>query len=198
MKHISVRVLLLLALAVSGTQLLAAETFNFRAGDLVIQLSPDIPGGHLTMSLGPLGELTWKTHAGPLNVNARFLIRPTAEELPSPEEFRDLRLAFILRKIHWLVIAGLIAGAIVALDRPRERQLADMGIGAGALVGVALLFVGITAVTFNANALRDPSYRGPIKDAPRILQLLKEVQRDWSSVERNINAAVAGLERLHS
>lgn len=197
MKQLFVRVVLIVGLSISGTQLLAPETFSFRSADIVIQLTPDIPGGRLALSLGPFGELSWSTHWGPLDLHASFLIRPEARDLPTPAEFGDLRFAFVLRKVPWLLLSGILAGALVALGRPRERQLLDMGIGAGLLLGTAFGLVAISAFTFDASALRDPRYIGPVKDAPRILQLLKEVQADWSGVQRNINAAVTGLERLH-
>ncbi|MGZ4190165.1 MAG: metallophosphoesterase family protein [Actinomycetota bacterium] len=194
-KRIVLRLALLAALLFAAFQTIAPETFHFRAADVVIQLSPDIPGGHLALSLGPFGDLSWKTHDTPLDVNVRFLIRPSATSFPRPSEFNDLRFAFLLRKVPWLLLTGALVGAL--LVGTFGRFLRPVLISMGGVGAAAAILVGITAFTFNANALSNPRYRGPIADAPRVLELLREVQHDWSGVQKNINRAVEGLERLH-
>src|SRR5512135_2053113 len=113
-KRILLRLVLMSALIFAAFQTVAPETFHFRAADVVIQLSPDIPGGHLALSLGPFGDLSWKTHDTPLDVNVRFLIRPTATSFPKPSEFNDLRFAFLRRKLGWLLLSGALVGALLA------------------------------------------------------------------------------------
>lgn len=189
------RAAILGALLLCAGQAVAPETFRFRSADVVIRLAPDLPGGRLTLGLGPFGELSWRTHQGPISVEATFLIRPQAPDLPKPEEFRDLRYAFLLRKAPWLLAFGGLAGALLVEGRRRRRAIV---VGAAGTTSLALLLVGIAALTFNARALSTPRYRGPIADAPRVIELLREVQRDWAGVQHNINRAVDGLERLHS
>lgn len=198
MRKIVIRVVLVAGLLYAGAQAAAPETYHFRAGDLILQVEPALPGGRLTMPLGPIGDLTWTTHTGPFNIEASFHIGGSASSLPSPAEFRDLRLALLLRKVPWILMFGALGGALIIVDGSWRHRARAMLIGAGAVVGAVAIAGAIAAFTFDASRLADPRYRGAIKDAPRILQLLKEVQRDWSGVERNINRAVAGLQRLHT
>ena len=200
MKTIAIRITLVAGLLFAGAQATAPETYHFRAGDLVLQVKPALPGGRLTMPLGPIGDLTWTTHTGPFDLEASFLIGGSASQLPRPDEFRDLRLALLLRKLPWILLFGALGSALI-VDGPRRawrERRRTMAIGAAAVLGAVAIAGAITGLTFDANRLADPRYRGAIKDAPRILQLLKEVQRDWAGVERNINRAVAGLQRLHA
>lgn len=92
---------------------------------------------------------------------------------------------------------GIILGAIVVQgnERHRSRNIALSTAGFAAFVA---LIVGVSALTFDPAALANPRYRGPIVDAPRVLQLLKEVQNDFAGVRRNINRVVAGLQRIHA
>jgi len=198
MRTLAIRVALLAALLFAGAQSAAAETFHFAAGDLRVGMTPAIPGGRLSLPLGPIGELTWTTHTGPVNLEVQFLIGASADALPTPEQFRDLRLAFVLRKLPWLLLLGAIGGLLIVTHGTLRRRAVAAAIGAGGLLTAVTISFAIVGLTFDADRLADPHYRGPIKDAPRILQLLKEVQRDWAGVERNINRAVAGLQRLHT
>lgn len=198
MRNIAIRVAVLGALLFAGAQSVAPETFRFEAGNLRVQMKPALPGGNLTLPLGPIGELTWTTHTGPINLDVQFFIGGSGDRLPTPEEFRDLRLAFLLRKLPWLILVGALGGLLVVTHGPWQHRARAAGIGVGALaaaIGISGVIVGLT---FDANRLADPHYRGAIRDAPRVLQLLKEVQQDWAGVERNINRAVAGLQRLHT
>lgn len=149
------------------------------------------------LALGPFGELSWNTHTAPIDVEASFLLSPKVRDLPDLEDLQDIRLGLLGRKLFWLVLAGALAGAVVA-EGSRRRRLATAGIGAASAAGLFALVMGLSILTFDARALNEPRYRGPIKDVPRVLRLLKEVQRDWTGVRRNINKMVAGLERIHA
>jgi len=195
--HIVVRLVLLAGLAFASWRLVAPTVFHFRSGDLTVRLAPDLPGGKTILELGPLGRLSWRTHATPIDVDATFVLHPTVDKLPDLSQLRDVRVAFLLRRLPWVVLCGLLAGALLAEGMGRRTPVAAF-VGAGAACVVAGALVLATILTFDARALAHPRYAGPIEDAPRVLALLKEAQHDFSGVQRNINAVAQGLERIHA
>jgi predicted phosphodiesterase len=191
------RALLIAGLLFCASRLFAPTTFAFTSGDLVVRVTPAIPGGTVILDLGPFGELSWRTHRTPLLVRASFLLDQRARDLPALAELRDLRLAFLLRKLPWLAATGAFIG-LLAVDGPRRRRLIGVAIGAGGVLVAGALLVGVTVLTFDTGAFDSPHYRGPIQDAPRVLQLLAEVRRDVAGAQANINKVAEGLERLHA
>lgn len=190
----AVRLLLLVALGFSLARVLAPDTFHLASGDLTVRMRPGIPGGTISLELGPLGELEWRTHRAPLDVQTSFLPRAGAKRLPDVSDLGQLRFG-ILAKLPWIALSG---GLLALIVTDRRRSLASAAVGAVAFLAAGGLLVATSALTFNPQAFRSPRYRGPIEDAPRILQLLKEVGSDWPGVERNLGKLAAGLERIHS
>ena len=192
------RAVLLVGFALCAGRIFAPVSFPFSSGELVVRVTPNVPGGTVALDLGPFGELTWDTHTAPLDVRASFVIGQRPRELPDLADLRDLRLAFLFRKLPWLAAAGLLGGLLVAGATGRRRQVIAGGIGAGTFMAAASIVVGATILTFDAEALKEPHYRGPIEDAPRVLEVLGEVSNDLAGARRNINKVAEGLLRLHS
>jgi len=180
-----------------ASRAVAPETFEFSAGQVTARVTPAIPGGAVLLDLGPFGELSWHTHSAPLNVRASFVIAKKPRELPDLGELRDLRVAYLIRKLPWLALTGALVGLLLIEGSPRRRGVAA-GIGAAGVLAAGGLLVGLTILTFDAKGLDRPHYRGPIEDAPRVLSILKEVGRDVAGARRNINKVAEGLERLHA
>ena len=192
------RAVVLVGFAVCAGRIFAPVAFPFSSGELVVRVTPNVPGGTVALELGPFGELTWETHTAPLDVRASFVIGQRPRELPDLADLRDLRLAFLIRKLPWLAAAGLLAGLLVAGAAGRRRQLVAGAVGAVAFIAAASIVVGATILTFDADALKEPHYRGPIEDAPRVLEVLGEVSNDLAGARRNINKVAEGLLRLHA
>jgi predicted phosphodiesterase len=195
---ILLRVALLGALLFAGSRVVAPTTFQFSSGELTVRVLPAVPGGRILLDLGPFGELSWNTHRTPLNVRASFVLGPRPRELPAISELQDLRVAFLVRKLAWLALAGALGGMLVLDVMTRRRELAAVLLGAGATLAAGGLLVGMTIYTFDAKGLERPRYRGPIEDAPRVLAILKEIDRDIAGARRNINKVAEGLQRLHA
>jgi predicted phosphodiesterase len=195
---ILLRLALLAALLFAGSRVVSPTTFQFSSGELTVRVSPAVPGGKVFLDLGPFGELSWHTHRTPLNVRASFVVGRSPRELPEISELQDLRVSFLVRKLPWLALTGAIGGMLVLDVLTRRRELAAILIGAGATLAAGGLLVGATIVTFDAKGLDRPRYRGPIEDAPRVLAILKEVDRDVAGARRNINKVAEGLQRLHA
>jgi predicted phosphodiesterase len=191
------RLVLLGAIAFAGSRALAPAVFRLSSGDLTVRMTPAVPGGKLLLRLGPLGELSWNTHRSPVNVETSFLPARGADELPQAADLRDLRVSFLLRKLPWIALVGALAALLVvqALGRMWWRPALN---GSGVAIALTGLIVGTSILTFNPAALRDPSYRGPVEDAPRILALLREVRGDWPGVQQNIRNLAIGLQRIHT
>ncbi len=192
------RLVLLAGLLFASARLVAPVTFPFSSGDLIVRVSPAIPGGSVLLDLGPFGELSWRTHRTPVNVRAAFIVGQRPGELPNLADIRDLRVAFLLRKLPWLAVGGVFGGLLVVPTGSIRRRALAAGIGAGGTLATGALIIGATIFTFNAKALDRPHYRGPIEDAPRVLSILKEVGRDVAGARRNINKVAEGLQRLHA
>lgn len=192
------RLVLLAGLLFASARLVAPVIFPFSAGELVVRVSPAMPGGSVLLDLGPFGELSWRTHQTPIDVRASFIVGQRPRELPNLADLRDLRVDFLLRKLPWLAVGGILGGLLVVPAGSIRRRALAAGIGAGGTLAAGALLVGATIFTFDAKALDRPHYRGPIEDAPRVLSILKEVGRDVAGARRNINKVAEGLERLHA
>lgn len=195
-RRIAWRALMIAALLFVGTRLSAPESFELPAGTLRVRATPAIPGGTLTMPLGPLGELSWPTHTAPMNVEARFVIDREASALPNAREFEGIPWAFFRGKIGWLLAFGMLFGALVV--HGQRRRLVSAGVGAGVMLVLGLATGAAAVTTFDPAALADPRYRGPIGDAPRILQLIREIDRDFSGAREQLAEVAVGLQRLHA
>lgn len=192
------RAILLIGFAICAGRIFAPVSFPFSSGELVVRVTPNVPGGTVALDLGPFGQLSWNTHTAPLDVRASFVIGERPRELPDLADLRDLRIAFLIRKLPWLALAGLLGGLLVSGATVRRRAVITGGIGALTFLAAGSLVVGATILTFDAKALEEPHYRGPIEDAPRVLEVLSEVSRDLAGARRNINKVAEGLLRLHS
>lgn len=192
------RLVLLAGLLFASARVVAPVTFAFSSGDLVVRVSPAVPGGKVLLDLGPFGELSWRTHKSPINVRASFIVGQSPRELPNLADLRDLRVAFLLRKLPWLALGGVFGALLVVPMGSIRRRTLAAGIGAGGTLAAGAILVVATIFTFNAKALDRPHYRGPIEDAPRVLSILKEVGRDVAGAKRNINKVAEGLQRLHA
>lgn len=194
---VALNTLLVGVLLLSAAQMASPTRFAVDAGTLEVTVTPALPGGRLRLPLGPFGELTWRTHRAPLNVEANFILSRKAASLPSAEQFDGLPRALLRDKLPWLVLLAVSAGVLIGEGSRRARAVA------GSFAAAAILAAGVgagaaAAATFDGDALADPRYRGPIEDAPRVIALIKEIRRDLPGTRRNITRVVAGLQRLHA
>src|SRR5439155_5921319 len=97
------------ALLFSAGRIVTPRTFAFSSGDLVVRVTPSLPGGRVILDLGPVGELSWHTHDTPITVRANFVLSRRARDLPSLEELADLRVTFLVRIVGWLALTGALA-----------------------------------------------------------------------------------------
>jgi len=195
--HLAIRLGLVVVLLITAARLIGPETYRLSAGTLEVAVRPAVPGGGLTLGLGPFGELVWDIHNSPLDVRAAFVVDRRATSLPASREFEGIAGDFLLSKLPWLLVLA-VAVALLVYEGTRRRRAVIAGL---TMMGVLAMTIGVgmaALATFNPRALANPSYRGPIGDAPRVLQIIREIGEDFAGVQENLAKVVAGLQRIHA
>ena len=182
---------------IAAARALGPAVLDYPWGRLDLQLTPDLPGGAVILDLGPVGELSWRLHAAPINLRAGFQIGRNVEALPELSELEGALTALILGKLPWLALTGALLG-LMFVRWGRASSFLAAGMGAGVVIALFGLTIGFGFLTFNAAALDDPRYRGPIEDAPRVLRILTSARRHFQDIQRNVGEVVGGLQRIHS
>lgn len=198
-RPVVVRGVLLAAVIFVASRIVAPVTLDLGESALQIRAVPRIPGGRSTVPLGPLGTVSFRTHTSPVDFEANLLIDPKAASLPDADDIdvRSWRREFALQKGGWLLAFGVLSGVLVTAGSRRRIIVAAAAGGVGAIVaGGAIGFAAVA--TFDLDALDRPVYRGPVRDVPRIVQLAREIGRDFPGTRRNIARAVEGLSRLRA
>lgn len=187
------------ALVFIASRIVAPVTLDVGTSALQVRAVPRLPGGHVVVPLGPLGEVSFATHTSPLDFEANILIDPETTTLPDADDIdvRSWRTTFIVAKLPWLVMFGALAILLAVHGPPRHLAIAS-GVGAVGTLIVAGAVAYAAVGTFDLGALSNPRYRGPVRDVPRILQLAREISRDFPGAQRNIARAVEGLGRLRA
>lgn len=191
-------VILLAALVVSVVKLTSPSVFHLNAGDLTVDIGFG-KGGKLVFDLGPIGEIYADTHDGPFDIETSFVPAKSTTSFPHLEEFQDIRLAFFLSKLPWLAVFPVSAGILFALGRPRRFKVKAVGGMLAVVLAGSAGASAYTAATFEATALNDLRYTGPIEGAPRVIEIFNELQNQerFTELSDNINRVVAGMQRLH-
>lgn len=137
--------------------------------------------GRTELGVPPLGTISADTHRSPLLVNASvhsvdlnelqgYLVgeRPTQRLIDDSE--RDLR-SLAVRVGGLSVLSGAIGGALAGLvaSHLRWRRVALGTVGG--LAAVSLLLVAAWR-DFDATAMSEPSYEGPIARAPSVIETI--------------------------
>jgi len=196
---VAARLLAVVGLVFVVSRIVAPVTLDVGMNALEVRAIPRLPGGHVIVPLGPLGRVSFATHTGPVDFEANILIDPRTTALPDADDIDvgSWRTTFILAKLPWLIAFGVLA-VLLAVHGPPKHLAAASAVG----VAVTLVSAGVIAftavATFNLDALGNPRYRGPVRDVPRILQLAREIGRDFPGARRNIARAVEGLGRLRA
>lgn len=195
--ELMLRVLLLVIVLFSVSRIVAPVSIEIPSGSIEVSLRPGFPGGRLTVPLGPLGQISWRVTRAPIDVQANVSIDPAATSLPDADDLRlgRLRGKLLWSKVPWVLLFGIAAALLLTRAIGIRRTRAAVG-GAGFALGAVAILTAVAVLTFNANAFNDPRYRGPVRDVPRILTLVKEIRRDFPGTRANIARAVEGLARL--
>ncbi len=167
--------LVVFATAGAGVALIAAGSTHASVGpfDTTVSAQPSL-SGHTTIRLAPLGSIELDTHTAPLHLELRVdelrlaeaerIARdPSVLESLEDDIAEDARQALIAVAVRGIVVA-VIGGAIVALATSSRVRSVLMGAACGAALASTLGLA--TAVTFDAEAVAEPSYSGLLTVAP--------------------------------
>lgn len=196
MKRIVKKLLLLLGLIFVTLKLVSFTVSHLPAGDLSLRAMPAIPGGQTELNMGPLGILQGKTHWGLVNFEAGFVISEGAKNLPKLGDLGDGFAHLVWAKLPWLVLWGLLIGALLFEGAKRRRLMLETILTALVTVALAATAVGVNVLTFKPR-VDELTYRGPIKDAPRVLRLVQDIREQWNDGQIALDALSAGISRLH-
>ena len=191
----------LLGLLVAGR--VTSQIGPFDAG---LAFQPSL-SGDTTVEVPPLGQLQLDTHTGPVRLSVRVeTLREDAARaiVADPEQLRslgddvqrDLRSGMVT--LAWRTgLVTLVGAAVLGLlvFRQRWRRVAAAtGAGAGALV----LTAGISALTFDDDALAEPRYTGLLASAPTAVGDVRDIVQRFDAYQVQLGRIVSNVSELYS
>lgn len=165
------------------------------------------PTGDTTVSVSPLGTVTFDTHDGPLRIEAAVeRVRPEAAKgiVRNPDSLeglgervaRDLRdgLIRLLVKSALSAVLGATVFALVVYRR-RWRWIAASGLGAS-LFMIGTVLAGY--LTFDPRSIEEPRYTGLLTSAPRVVGNVAHLAENFSHYREELARTVTNVSQLYS
>ena len=188
--------------------LLVAGTVRVPVGpfDADLSLRPSL-GGRTTVAVPPLGQLELDTHDGPvrLGVEVAALRADAARQIVrDPDSLRtlgtdvqaDLRdgVGELAVRTAVVTLAGSTVLGVVVFRRRWRRVLASGG------TAVALLAVtaGVTAVTYDEDALAQPRFSGLLASAPAAVGDVRDLLARFDRYQLQLGRLVANVSELYA
>jgi predicted phosphodiesterase len=191
--------------------LLLVGSSTSQVGPLTVQtdLVPALHGG-TRLGLPPLGQVDLPTHDAPVRVEATVTAvdlgsaTTTLTSIHDPQTQRDLTDAAqsaVWKAASRALIAAVLGAATLAAMLSRRWRPAV--VAASTVVVVAVLVAGVTRLTWNANAIREPTYSGELTNAPRVIgdltaipDNLSEYGTELAGLVNNVTTLVRTLNAL--
>ena len=172
---------------------------------VAVEVRPSLSSG-VHVQLPPVGNVTFDTHLAPVAVNASVLAVDLAEaqqliaspqgllalQLAAPEVLRDAAVEAVAWSVACALAGALLLGLAVYRLSWRPVQTT-----ASALV-VLLVLGGLTAVTFDAAALRAPRFTGLLSSAPYIAGEGRDVAERLESYRSGLADFVQSVTTLYA
>jgi predicted phosphodiesterase len=174
-------------------------------GPATISARPTVGPGRTVLEVPPLGTVTADTHSSPLAVGLAIeqidipALGPAVSDAGSRVRLaddveRDLRDMAVWTSVRLLVAGAVIGAVILALLPGRRRRFVAAGV-LGGVLGVGGL-VGLTAVTFDVNAFREPKFTGALTRAPVVIEAVRRGEVTISAVRSRFEVAADRLSEL--
>ncbi len=187
--------------------LLGPASYDLNGFEIELSVKPSLEG-LTSISIPPLGEVKAQTHLSPLELRVK-LVRI---DLPKLKDIAmgDLRSGVLLRKfekraraIIWnfifrLFLFAALGAAVGTLFLPKRSLISVLK---GILIGLclALLLVGTTYGTFDADALRQrPRFTGALVAAPWIVGRVEEKLSAIEIFRKEIRLIATNLHKFYS
>lgn len=162
--------------------------------------------GDSAIEVPPLGSLSVDSHDGPVQLDIRLdqFNQADAERLiEHPEELQGVanRAADDVRAgVEWLIIQAClcaVGGALLVglvVFRGWRRMLLCGAVAVGALAATG----GTAAATWNAQALREPTYSGLLANAPTVVGNVQNIAQNFSVYRQELAGLVTNVSKLYS
>lgn len=197
-RSVGVRVVAALAAgAVAGVLALSSTSATTgRVGPGTVELEAGLgggDGGRTVLEVPPFGDVSARTHAGPVGMALRVeevdldQVQTLLAEGEPGEQLRgdveaDLR-PLTGRLIRRALLLSAVVGAVAAAALPRRRWYSPVVGALGGSVAIAAL-MGATWRSFDAAAFEAaPVFEGPIEEAPRIVDTVMGHVADFEEVQ---------------
>jgi predicted phosphodiesterase len=174
-------------------------------GPATISARPTVGPGRTVLEVPPLGTVSADTHSSPLAVGLAIeqidiqALGPAVSDarrrvLLADEVERDLRDMAVWTSIRLLIAGAVIGAVILALLPGRRRRFVAAGV-LGGVLGVGAL-VGLTAITFDVNAFREPKFTGTLTRAPVVIEAVRQGEVTISAVRSRFEVAADRISEL--
>jgi predicted phosphodiesterase len=195
------------ALVAAGAAVAVAGGVQAHVGpvDAHLQLVPSLHGG-TEVQVPPLGRLTLRTHAGPLQLravvdgirvdDARALLDRAATADSVVDEItagvRDGVERLLVRSVLVALAAAVLAAVLVF------RRWRAVWVSALSVVLAMGATAGVTAATVNSRALSEPTFTGLLARAPALTGDLAAASGRFDAYRQRIATLTGSVSRLYS
>ena len=188
-----------------GILLLAHGAINFGPFNTDFSIKPAF-SGVTNVDLGPLGNVAFKSHSGPLavNIKVKSLNPVTAEKwVTSSTSFksapsdagkvmRDNFTKIALRAI----IGGMLLSFILVLISFRKFKIAFIGSLISLLLNLSVSSYAF--ISYRPNAITQPTYSGLISAAPSLIGSAKDIATNFQHYRSQVAALLDNTSKLYN
>jgi predicted MPP superfamily phosphohydrolase len=188
-----------LALAVAGTTHAAVGPLGVDAA-----IKPAW-GGETVVEVDPIGTLVLDTHNAPLEVGVTVRavdVERVRELVDNPAslsviderivaDLQDVLLRAAIRAAVVAVVGALVVGGL--LLRSWRRALVAAAVAAGVVGGS----YGLAALTFDRDAVREPTFTGLLTTAPQLVGSAEDIASNFDAYADQLASIVTNVGRLY-
>lgn len=163
--------------------------------------------GATTLLLAPFGSVSASTHDAPLALSARIeevdveRVRQLAlGDRPDlvlrhqvEADLDDLARRFLVRSLALSALVGAVAGALL----PHRRWTFPLFGALGAVAATGGLLV-LAWGSYDTTAFEEPTFRGPVEQAPRLLDTARRYVTDFDAVRDRAAVLSAQITELYA
>lgn len=194
-------------LALLLVSLFGKVIFPIKAFDFLVTLKPSLQGV-TEIKIPPVGVMSAKTHLTPVkiqislenvNFNVVHELIPQTEGTTSTQmvasikkEIEKYAVSYILR----LLLLALSGGALAALII-NGKKIQPILWGMAVALFLAIILIGLTYLTYDAQKFRSPEFKGALKSAPWMIQMAEDVLQKYDLFGEQLEIIANNLYQLY-
>ena len=162
-------------------------------------------GGETVVEVDPIGTLVLDTHNAPLEVGVTVRavdVERVRELVDNPSslsgiderivaDLQDVLLRAAIRAAIVAVVGALVVGAV--LLRSWRRALLAAAVASGVLAGS----YGLAALTYDQDAVREPTFTGLLTTAPQLVGSAEDIASNFDAYADQLASIVTNVGRLY-